>query len=255
VTDLTHRLERTLVIRASRDTVFTFFTDNDRWASWWGKGSTIEAHKGGRLKIRHPNGVEVSGEVLDVAAPARIVFTYGYESGAPIPAGGSRVTIELVACDRGTRLRLTHEFPDAAPRDEHVQGWRFQLSLFANLIANTVNHDAATLVDRWLAAWSEPDPDTRNATLDDIVARGVTFGDRFSCIEGLDELRAHLAAVHRFMPGMTLERDGDVRHCQWLVLADWVARAADGQQRGRGTNAFTLDAQGRICAVTGFWAA
>ena len=30
--------------------------------------------------------------------------------------------------------------------------------------------------------------------------------------------------------------------------------AADGQERGRGTNAFVLDADGRITDVTGFWA-
>jgi hypothetical protein len=39
------------------------------------------------------------------------------------------------------------------------------------------------------------------------------------------------------------------------VLADWVAVGSDGQERGRGTNLFVLDADGRIAAVTGFWAA
>ena len=47
------------------------------------------------------------------------------------------------------------------------------------------------------------------------------------------------------MPGMRLERDGDVRHCQGTVLADWVARGADGQERGRGTNV-VLGAGARI---------
>jgi hypothetical protein len=37
------------------------------------------------------------------------------------------------------------------------------------------------------------------------------------------------------------------------VLADWVALGADGQERGRGTNLFVLDADGRIQEVTGFW--
>ena len=62
----------------------------------------------------------------------------------------------------------------------------------------------------------------------------MRFRDRFSLIDGMDDLRPHLAAVHRFMPGMRLERDGDVRHCQGTVLADWIARGADGQERGRG---------------------
>ena len=71
-------------------------------------------------------------------------------------------------------------------------------------------------------------------------------------IDGMSDLRPHLAAVHRFMPGMRITRDGDIRHCQAMVLADWVARSSDGQERGRGTNVFVL-APGRIDSVTGFW--
>jgi hypothetical protein len=33
-----------------------------------------------------------------------------------------------------------------------------------------------------------------------------------------------------------------------------VALAGDGEERGRGTNLFVLDADGRIATVTGFWA-
>jgi hypothetical protein len=70
---------------------------------------------------------------------------------------------------------------------------------------------------------------------------------------GVEDLRPHLAAVHKFMPGMRLTRNGAVRHCQSLVLADWVAHASDGQERGRGTNVFAFAPDGRIQAVTGFW--
>ena len=33
---LPFQLDRTVRIQARPDTVFTFFTDSDRWASWWG---------------------------------------------------------------------------------------------------------------------------------------------------------------------------------------------------------------------------
>ena len=253
--DLVHRLDRTLVIRARRDTVFTFFNDASRWASWWGAGSTIDARPGGRVLIRHSNGVEASGEVLEVHAPERIVFTYGYAKGLPSPAGSSRVTIRLDSHPQGTLLQLTHEFAegDVAARDEHVQGWRFQLSLFANLIADNVNAGAASLVDQWLAAWSEADAAARDRSLAAIAAPAVRFEDKFSCVEGVSELSGHLAAAQRFMPGLRLERRGGIRHCQWHVLADWVAVGGDGQERGRGTNLFVFDAEGRIATVTGFW--
>jgi uncharacterized protein YndB with AHSA1/START domain len=220
---LAHRLDRPVVIRAKPATVFQFFTNSPDWAGWWGDGSSIEARPGGHVMIRHPNGVEVSGEVLEVQPPERIVFTYGYMSGGPIPAGGSRVTIRLESHPAGTLLQLTHEFTDVEARDQHVQGWRFQLSLFANAVANKVNASAAATVDQWFSAWSDPDTATRERSLSEIGTTDVRFQDKFSCIAGDDDLKAHLTAVHRFMPGMRLERRGDIRHCQWHVLADWVA--------------------------------
>jgi uncharacterized protein YndB with AHSA1/START domain len=253
MTQLTHRLDRNIVIRARPDTVFGFFTDTPRWAGWWGAGSTIDARPGGRVLIRHPNGAEVSGEVLELHAPERIVFTYRQGGARTAQAEASRVTIHLHSHPQGTLLQLTHEFADASARDEHVQGWRFQLSLFANLIANAAHAGAATAVDRWFGAWSEPDTVARERTLATIVSTAIQFHDRFSCIDGDDDLRAHLAAVHRFMPGLRLERRGDVRQCQGQVLADWAAVGADGQERSRGTNLFVLDADGRVEGVTGFW--
>jgi hypothetical protein len=109
-------------------------------------------------------------------------------------------------------------------------------------------------VDQWFATWSEPDAATRDTSLAAIAVPDVTFGDRFSCLAGASEVSAHLAAARRFMPGMRLERRGEIRHCQWHVLADWVAIGSDGQERGRGTNLFVLNGDGQIASVTGFWA-
>jgi uncharacterized protein YndB with AHSA1/START domain len=252
-TSLPHRLDRTLVIHASRDTVFSFFTDSARWARWWGAGSTVDARPGGRVYIRHPNGIEAAGEMVELQAPERVVFTYGYPSGKPVPEGSSRVTIRLDAHPQGTLLQLVHEFADPSARDEHVQGWRFQLSLFANVVADLVNGSAPDLVDRWFAAWNDADARSREEALAAVAAPGVRFHDRYACIEGLDDLAPHLATIHRFTPGMRIERRGDVRHCQGSVLADWVAVGPDGQEKGRGTNLFVLGPDARVRSVTGFW--
>ena len=140
---LAHRLDRTIVINAPREAVFRYFTDSSRWANWWGAGSTIDSRPGGRICIKYPEGTEVAGEVVEVHPPERIVFTYGYVSGNPIPAGSSRVTIQLAAERGATRLTLTHELGDAASRDQHIQGWRYQLSLFSNVVADEINAGAA----------------------------------------------------------------------------------------------------------------
>jgi uncharacterized protein YndB with AHSA1/START domain len=250
---LPYTLDRIITIAAPRPLVFDFLRTTERWAAWWGTGSTIDARAGGRVLIRHPNGVEMTGEVLEVDPPARIVFTYGYAAGGAIPPGGSRVTIVLDEVEAGTRLHLTHAFADEPVRDEHVQGWRFQLSLFANAVANVQHADSATPVDNWFAAWAETDAAARRRALDAIAAPDLRFRDRFSHVDGLDDLQPHIAAAQRFMPGLRLERRGEPRHCQGVVLADWTAVGPDGAERGRGTNVFTFAPDGRIAAVVGIW--
>ena len=254
--NLPHRLDRALLIHARRETVFRFFTDSSRWASWWGPGSVIDPRPGGRVVIRYPGNVEALGEIVEIAAPERLTFTYGYATGTPVAPGESLVTIRLEPAGlngRDTRLVLTHEFSDAAVRDEHVQGWRYQLSLFANLVSNEVQAEAAATIDAWLDAWSNADGAARAAALARIAEPSVRFCDRFSAIDGLDDLHVHLDAAQRFMPGLRMQRNGAVRHCQGVALADWIASSADGQERARGTNVFLLNSDGRIESVTGLW--
>jgi SnoaL-like protein len=125
--------------------------------------------------------------------------------------------------------------------------------VFATVIADRVHANAGGTADSWFSAWSDPDAATRDAAVAHIVAPEIRFRDRFSLVSGLDDIRAHLAAVHRFMPGLRIAREGAVRHCQGVVLADWVARSLDGAEKGRGTNVFTLAGDGRIVDVVGFW--
>jgi uncharacterized protein YndB with AHSA1/START domain len=250
--DLPYRLDRTVVIKAKPETVFRFFTDSARWANWWGPGSTIDAQPGGKVYIRHPNGIETLGEVLEVDQPNRIAFTYGFASGKPVPPGGSRVTIRFDPDEAGTRLSLVHEFAEAGPRDEHVQGWRFQLSVFANAVANEVYADAANAVDAWFAAWAIADPSTREATLACIVTPQIRFRDRFSLLDGVADLTAHIGAAQRFMPGIGLQRKGDVRHCQGTVLADWIAVDREGKERMSGVSVFVFQPDGKIESVASF---
>lgn len=249
---LTHRIDRTITIDAAPPLVFAFLTETPRWASWWGAGSEIDARPGGRMKIRYPDGSEAVGEVMEVDPPRRLVFTYGYASGAMIPPGGSRVTIELEPAGAATRVRLAHEYHDAQVLKRHVQGWRYQLSLFANIVADAMFAGAVDVVDAWFEAWAETDVSARERTLTRIAAPDVRVRDRYSSIESVAELVAHISGAQQFMPGIRMHRSGAVRHCQGTVLADFVVRGADGSQRGGGINVFTFGADGRLESVTGF---
>jgi uncharacterized protein YndB with AHSA1/START domain len=247
-------VDRTVVIRAQRSTVFRFFTDSARFADWWGQGSTIEGVPGGSVHIRYPNGETAGGKVLEVVPNQRIVFTYGYDDPAkPMPRGATRVTVTLDPHVQGTELRLVHELADEAVRNEHDGGWRYQLALFANVVAREQHAEIARRADQWLALWAETDAGARARILDDAVVDDVGFRDAYAALAGRKDLAAHITASQHYMPGVTLKRVGEPRACQGTALVDWTAHGPDGTAMGRGTNVFEMAPDGRVAAVVGFW--
>lgn len=158
-------------------------------------------------------------------------------SGAP--AGGSRRYAQMWD-------DLLHSFEEAAVRDQHVHGWRFQLSLFANVVSEEVFANAAAQVDAWFEAWTIPDEAARRAAFERIALPGVRFSDRYGAFESLDDVVEHAGATLRFMPGTSLKRNGPIRHCQGSVLANWTSSA------GSGMDLFVLGLDGRIATVVCF---
>jgi uncharacterized protein YndB with AHSA1/START domain len=254
MSELPFHVERTIVIGAPPEIVFRFFTDKVRFSAWWGAGSEIDCRPGGKVHVSHPGGVVATGKVLEVDPPRRLVFTYGYEGeGKMIAPGASVVTVLLSDDPKGTRLDLRHDIPNQAARDEHVQGWRFQLALFANLVSREVQAQATERVDRFFEAWNESDGEKRHRALESCASSDVAFGDAYSCTSGIDDLDAHLAAARIHMPGVTLSRDGEVQTCLDTAIVRWIARKEDGTTLGRGTNVVDLGPDGRIRRVVGFW--
>jgi len=250
--DLPYELERTVRIGADPGTVFRYFTDSSKWAAWWGAGSTIDAKVGGHLLIRYPNAIEAVGTVEAIDPPRRIAFTMGYPSGQPFPPGGSRVTITLEPAPDGTLLRLAHATGDAESRDHLVQGWRYQLSLFANTVLDAEYADAGARADDWFAALSEPDAAARAARVSALASPDLVYRDRYSSIAGTGELLPQVDAMHRFMPGFSVKRRGEARHRQGSVLVDWVQAGPGGSPAGEGTGVIEFGAGGRIVRVTMF---
>jgi uncharacterized protein YndB with AHSA1/START domain len=246
-------LERTVLICAKRETVFRYFTDSARWADWWGTGSTIDARPGGALLIRYPNGETASGKVLEVNPPESVAFTYGYDApGKPIPPGGSIVRITLAERKTGTLVTLRHEVDSAKTRDLHVAGWRFQLSLFSNVVAREQHAGLAAVADRWFDAWNAKDADARRRALDAAVVDEVSFRDAWACLSSRAELEEHVALIPLHMPGVTLRRASAPRQCQGTGAVDWeIVADADGAVRARGTNVFALAPDGRFARVVG----
>ena len=250
MTDLAFSLERTITIRAQRSTVFRFFTDPERFARWWGKGSEIDPREGGRVHIRYPDGSTASGTVLEIRDPDRIVFTYGYDSpDKPIAPGGSRVVITLHDQEDGTRLDFRHDVASEAVRDMHAMGWRYQLAVFAHVAAQDQHRDVQAKIDAWFTLWAEKDASARAQILAEIALPEIAFRDAWGCVVGCDELSQHVAAVQMHMPAK-LGRRGNVRHAQGVAIAEWAA-VVDGKEVMHGTNVYGLAPDGRIASVVG----
>ena len=248
---------RSLEIRAPREIVFRYFTDAERWAAWWGEGSTVEPKPGGRVFIRYPNGATASGLVREIDPPGRFVFTFGNESPpGPIPPGGSTVTILLEESGRGTRLTLRHAgFPSGEIAGHFVQGWRYQLSVFSKVVTAEAHAGAADAADRWFAAWNESDPARRREALAACAAEDVAFCDDYGLLAGREDVSGQIAATRVYMPGLTLRRTGDPALSHGHALVRWEAVDESGAQRGSGANVFTFAPNGKIESVIGFWSA
>lgn len=115
----------TRVIAASQATVFSFFTDIDRWTEWQGVGGALDASPGGELRVEMPGGEVASGAFVELVPHSRIVFTWGWEGDAPpVLPGASTVVVELEPDAGGTLLRLTHSGLTPPPIAEHHRtGW------------------------------------------------------------------------------------------------------------------------------------
>ena len=159
MTGLDFVLDRSLTIVAKRETVFRYFTDSERFAAWWGPGSTIDPGRAAPSTSAIPNAIVAGGESWRSSPPERIVFSYGFESGQPIPLGASRVTITLVPKPAaGTLLRAASR---AAER-RGARRARAGLALPARALRQRGGARPSTarrraLVDRFFACWAEPD--------------------------------------------------------------------------------------------------
>jgi uncharacterized protein YndB with AHSA1/START domain len=130
-------LERRIAARP--ETVFSYLTDPARFARWQGIDAELDPQPGGMFRFRttaHPHYV-ASGHYVEVEAPTRIVFTWGWEDSPDLseaqhdlPPGSSTVEVDLVADGEGTLLRLRHSgLPTEAACRFHSMGWETTLNL------------------------------------------------------------------------------------------------------------------------------
>ena len=127
-------------IDASPETVFAFFTDPEKLTRWLAAEATVDPRPGGVYWQTHlgRDGERylMRGECVEVSAPSRIVFTWGFENdNRDVRPGSSTVEVTLEPRDGGTWLRLVHRDLPESERGDHDAGWVTMLDRLADAVA------------------------------------------------------------------------------------------------------------------------
>lgn len=125
-------VEQEVYIDAEPEAVFPFLLEPELMIRWMGRTAEIEARPGGAIRCEMNDRDAFSGEIVEIEAPLRVVFTFGWEAeDSPIPPGSTTVEVTLTAEAGGTRVRLVHRDVPALAADIHAQGWRLYLDRLA----------------------------------------------------------------------------------------------------------------------------
>lgn len=112
------------VIDAPVSVVWKLLTTAAGLEAWMAAEAVVDARPGGTITWRHDNGEVVAGEVVEVVAERRFVFTYGWASGfLPVPPGSTTVTVQIEPAAVGTSVSIRHEGLTAELAERHAEGW------------------------------------------------------------------------------------------------------------------------------------
>ncbi len=128
-------IEHTVRIGAPPETVWRYWVDPVRVASWWGVATRLEAEPGGAYRVEMETGSVMVGEFLELVPYERIVFGFGWDGvapGEPLAPGSTQVEVTLAPDGTGTRLTVRHHDMPAARWFDHATGWDHFLAVLAD---------------------------------------------------------------------------------------------------------------------------
>lgn len=124
-------IRREIRVAARPETIFGLLTDPAKYVRWKGALAELDARPGGIYRVQLNSHDIARGRYVEVVPYSRVVFTWGWEGGGPVPPGSSTVEITFTPDGDGTIVRLVHrDLPDEA-RDKHLQGWELYLNRLA----------------------------------------------------------------------------------------------------------------------------
>lgn len=113
--------------------------------------------------------------------------------------------------------------------------------------------EVTTAVDRYLAAWNEPDPISRRALLTSALADDISFCDPLLQSTGRDPIDALIGQLQSQLPGGRLQRIGEIDAHHNVVRFTWEA-GIDGEEAVvAGTDIAVIAQDGRIQSINAFF--
>ena len=246
-------VELSIRIAASRETVFRFFSDPQRYKLWMGDQSTMNPGPLGVLTVSFGPGPTAVGKMIEWQEPKKIVFLWSHQGDdATAP---SRVTITLNEIEDGTLVTLRHEgIIEPVKREGTAAGWRHYLSALTNaVLAEHLSTAAPKTIATYLSAWSQIDPTQRSASLAACVSDDVRFRDRYGSMDGREPLAHYIGGVQKMMGPARIQADGPLDRVHNFFRQNWLVAGPNNAVQFRGQNIYEFDAQARLKLILGFW--
>ncbi len=125
-------LQRQVRINAPPGAVYKYLTDPALITKWFGRKAVFEARPGGACRIEMNDRDAVSGKVVELKSPEKVVYTFGWEAkDNPIRPGSSTVEITLKPEGASTLVTLVHTGLPADAVEDHAKGWQLYLDRLA----------------------------------------------------------------------------------------------------------------------------
>lgn len=109
------------------------------------------------------------------------------------------------------------------------------------------------MVKDYCQAWSEPDPMKRQRLLESVWAENGTYTDPTAHVEGRKRLVEHIGKLHQELPKVRFELTSGVDAHHDRLRFTWRMVLADGKVAAEGTDFGTLNADGKIRSIVGFF--
>jgi hypothetical protein len=108
------------------------------------------------------------------------------------------------------------------------------------------------LVNRYLAAWNEPDAEARLKMVSDLWVDGGTYVDPLAEVRGHDAIAAVITGARDMFPGMTLTLSAGPDPHHNVARFSWAMGPEGGESVVEGSDLVVTDGADRLVSVYGF---